>query len=197
MRVVDHARIDRAIQLRREWHEYVTRSSWATPTKNYYDIIKDTDIRCLHDFCDVLMPFAGRYKMVVSHNTGYVYTNDLQLISVLQHAPYLSHKAYFKAVIVRPKDTVKLKKSSFSHRTYLKSKEIGQDKKQQLKTFFGGQSNNIRMSPALSNWLEQKRYANWTYGHFFIDHSDAGYPLMVGLVCPGLVRKTVEILVDK
>ena len=125
----------------------------------------------------------------------WIYTNDIKLLKILDNCKYLDCKKFTQAQVDRPKNSVLLKNSKHTHRSYFKNIKLSLEEKQQLANFFTSQQKNIRPSPSLKTWLHGK--FNRTQDYFFIDHDGEQWLLMMSLVIPGLVRKTLEIITHK
>jgi hypothetical protein len=67
--------------------------------------------------------------------------------------------------------------------------------KEQLIAFFNNHRDNVRLSPSLVKWLQWP--TRRIYSYFFVDYDHHSWPLMISLVHPGLIRKTVQLLPDK
>jgi hypothetical protein len=201
LRVLDHAYIDETIQRRKEWRE-IAQQRWVNGrqkhgiimSRRWHDITEKTATD-LHSLAQVLLKTTADFKLVVSVNQGYVYTNTVELIEQLDLMPELVHKTFSQAQVIRPKNTVQLKKSNHQYRTYLKLLKLTAQQKDSLSAFLINQSTHVRLSPALQQWLAQS--FNRTQDYFFIDHDTETWLTMLSLVQPGLVRKTMHIITDK
>lgn len=195
LRKVDHNYIDASIKLREDWQRQLPVYYRTGLYRTEYTAKHIID---LHNFCDLLLQHPDQYKLVVSGNVGYVYTSNLELISVLSHTDYLQYKKYTRSVVNRPIGTIKLKESRYSKRSYFKSKVFNDQQCQQVRTFFTTQQNDIRLSPSLKEWTTHtSNWRNWVSDYFFVDHNDDSILLLISLISPGLIRKTVSIIVDK
>jgi hypothetical protein len=149
----------------------------------------------LHELADVLLSSPTEFKLVVSANQGYVYTNDSSLVDSLDCMPALIYKSYTQAQISRPKNTVKLKKSQHQYRTYLKTTNLTSQQKEHLENFLISQYQLVRLSPALQRWID--RPFTRLQDYFFVDHDSESWVTMLNLVVPGVARKTMHIVADK
>jgi hypothetical protein len=73
--------------------------------------------------------------------------------------------------------------------------KITDEQKNALKNFLKNQQESARLSPALAHWITIS--FNRTQDYFFIDHSEMSWLTMLGLVRPGLIRKTMQIIPAK
>lgn len=203
VKVLDHTRIDSAIEHRKMWLEMASQRWYpaATVKLNSNHIlsksqttkkITDDTIKNLHDFTDMLLACSAPFKLVTSVNRGWVYTNSLSLIEDLSKVKFLTNQEYTEAVIVRPENTVILVNPKHTRRSYFKSVKISKHDKDNLVAFFVNYSDQIRVSPAFKGWLSTPYIRSQDY--FFIDHNGDSWLVLLSLVCPGLIRKTVDIV---
>ena len=186
LRVLNHEAIDERIEYQRSWR---SRSNWS-----YFKEITDTDVVHLHNLCDVLTAHTGNYKLVVSSNVAYVYSNDLGFITELNDLSYLTNKKVSQINITRPSGTIALKDPKWTHRTYFRSRTLDLDKKNQLRNYLL-QRENIRISPGLFDWFEYSANWNtWTQSYYFIDHNNDGEILFLNMVSPGITNRTLQII---
>lgn len=200
LRELNHAYIDTMIERRRAWRE-VAHQRWQKGNNTVGNIlsrrtreITDCTVSDLHELADCLLGSKVDYKLVVSANYAHVYANDQTLINQLSDLPSLRQKTYSRAVVTRPKDTIRLKHPRHKFRSYLKSTKISQEQKKHLTDFLSLQ-NEIRTSPALDGWILTPFCR--TQDYFFIDHDEMNWLTMLSLVRPGLVRKTMQIIPAK
>ena len=188
LRKLDHASIDYIVSVRREW---VGR------LKDYYSAnraITDDVVKNLHNMCDVLINTKRQHKLVVEHGQVRVYTNKTELFSeITDSVPGLRYPMYTQAVIDRPRDTICLKESAYTHRTYLRSVVVTDPQKRSISNLLRNQE-GIRLSPGLKDWTLYTNWRTWTESYYFVDHTDAGWMTMLSLVYPGLIKNTIQII---
>jgi len=188
MRKLDHAAIDYVVSVRKEW---VGR------LKDYYSsnrAITDDVVKNLHNMCDVLINTKRQHKLIIEHGQIRVYTNEPELFTeIIDHVPALKYPAYTQAVIDRPRDSVRLKESAYSHRTYLRSVVVNETQKRSISNLLRNQE-GIRLSPGLKDWVLYSNWRTWTESYYFVDHTDAGWMTMLSLVYPGLIKNTIQII---
>ena len=201
LRDLDHAKIDDTMERRRQWRE-IAQQRWVNGRQKHgiilrrvYREITEKTITDLHTVAQQLMTTPAEYKLVVSVNQGYIYTNDLRLIDQLSAMPELTYKTYTQAHITRPKNTILLKNPQHQFRTYLKLMKLTEQQKDQLMNFLHGQRSHVRVSPGLARWFDQP--FNRCQDYFFVDHDTESWLTMLSLVHPGIVRKTVHIIPAK
>jgi len=201
LRVLNHAHIDNMIERRKQWQE-MARQRWVHGRQNHGTIISrrckeitETTIDELHELAEFLLTDSAQFKLVVSMSQAYVYTNDLTLINRLDLMPSLDHKTYTQAVISRPKDTVILKRPKHQFRSYFKTVNLTAEQKNHLESFLSNQSSDVRLSPALQQWIDHPFTRMQDY--FFVDHATENWLTLLGLVRPGIIRKTMHIISAK
>jgi hypothetical protein len=201
LRVLDPAHIDEFIARRKEWRE-IAQQRWINGRQKHSTImsrswkeITEKTVADLHVLAQCLLVASGDFKLVVSVHQGYVYTNDTALLEQLDALPELSYKNYTRSKVTRPRDTIQLRNPTHAYRTYLKMVKLNNSQKDQLINFLQNQSAHVRLSPALIRWLTQP--FNRTQDYFFVDHQAKSWLTMLGLVQPGIVRKTLAIISAK
>jgi hypothetical protein len=202
LRVLDHDHIDQVLVGRKQWIE-IAQQRWALSQqkhginlrRQYQRDITEKIVEDLHAFASALLDTDSKFKLVVSGNQGYVYTNDMALIIQLNCRPELSNKTYMQAKISRPKNTIQLKHPGHEYRSYMQITKLTAQQKQQLIDFFHNQQNLVRLSPSLKLWITQP--FNRTQDYFFVDHNSLSWLTMLSLVQPGIVRKTMHIIPAK
>ena len=198
---LDRARIGHMLDRRKQWRE-VAAQRWNTlgqknnarPTRLWNEITEEVE-KNLYEFADILRNSGADFKLVVSANCGWVYTNSVELISQLKSMRILTGKKYSKAVIDRPKNTIQLKNPQHQFRSYFKITKITNQQKDMLINFLTNQQSSIRISPALGEWTASAFYR--TQDYFFVDHNEMSWLTMLALVHPGLIRKTQQIIQAK
>ena len=197
LRTLDHTHIDSMIERRIAWRsisQTMTNRPLVTQLSNQANKITETTVKNLHTLADLLLTTQANFKLVVSAFTGYVYANDLGLIDQVAKLPGVSYVEYTQAVVGRPRDTIQLRDPKYQWRSYFKVGKLTTEQKTHLKNFLANQP-GIRISPALKNWINYK--FTRTQDYFFIDYNEPVWLTMLGLVLPGLIRKTLEIIPAK
>jgi len=203
LRDLSHEEIDRTIRRRREWRE-IALQRWhraGTILGRQHNIlgrrqkeITNETVDNLHAIAEILLTAFVDFKLVVSGNQAHVYTNELVFIDQLDQLPFLTQKYYSQAVVNRPRDTIPLKNPQHQYRSYFKITKLTDNQKTHLTGFLLNQ-HSIRLSPALDEWLVGP--FNRTQDYFFVDHNEKSWLTMLGLVRPGLIRKTQQIIQAK
>ena len=205
LKILDHDYVDTVLARRIEWRglhqqrQQASRGGVGFPASIHTRLamrpaITESTARNLHDLIDVLLASTEPYKLVTSVDRAWVYTNDLNLMNQLNQITALENKFYTQAIIDRPVDTIKLKRSAYQQRSYFKTLKMTAQQKHQLAQFVENQQTHIRVSPALTEWFNDGYLR--TQDYFFIDHAGSGWLVMLALVQPGIIRKTLAIITD-
>jgi hypothetical protein len=189
------------LERRKQWRE-VSQQRWANSrqqhgiimTQRWKEITEQTSAD-LHVLANVLLTTETDFKLVVSVNQGYIYTNDLSLIDQLDHMPELACKTYTQAQVSRPKNTIQLQNPQHQFRTYLTMCKLTAKERYNLEEFLITQSSHVRLSPALARWVDHS--FTRTQEYFFVDHDTESWTTMLSLVHPGIIRKTMHIIPAK
>lgn len=193
LRGLKHDLIDARLDQRIEWRE-MARKRWRNTIDTMgWNLINDQVRIDLHTVCDIIIESGADCKIAVSHHRGYLYTNDLGLINQLKKLRCLSQMNYTRAVVNRPKNTILLKKSLYTKRSYFIYVKLTNQEKTNIRNFFNNQQEHIRVSPSLHTFLNEKPYLR-TMDHYFIDYNDEQWLTMLALIRPGLIRKTQQIV---
>ena len=197
LRELSHDQIDTMIERRIAWRE-VAQQRWQKSNNTFGNIltrrrkeITEKTVEDLHALAEILLTATVDFKLVVTANHAHVYTNNVSLIDQLDQLECLRYKNYTRAIIDRPKDTIRLKNPQHQYRSYFKVVKMTEEQKRNLKNFLDGQE-NIRISPALASWFTVAFLRTGDY--FFVDHDQMSWLTMLSLVRSGLVRKTLEII---
>ena len=193
---LEHDQIDERLTRQQEWREKM-RQRWPSDQMNrYHSIIDDITRANTHVMADFITAIKDPYKIIIENKVMRIYTNDLALINQIDQLTYVQKKRYAQAVVNRPKDTIRLKKSKHQLRSYFKETRISPEDKQAIAQFLAGQK-DVRVGAGLQAWLDEKRsiyITKWTRDYFFVDYTNPSWLTMLNLVRPGLIRKTVAII---
>ena len=195
LRDLDHEAINMTLENRRQWRQ-IHQQRWQrgqtilVHMPRFNDITNDV-IDDLHTVASTLLNHNEQFKLVVSINTAWVYTNDTKLLKQLSHLPCVKDQKFTKAVINRPRDVVVLKNSKHNHRSYFRRKKMTLQEKHTLVQFLQNHQDFVRLSPSLLEWMDNRFL--WSQDYFFIDYTGASWLTMLSLVCPNIIRKTMQI----
>jgi len=186
------ASIDQRLRQRQEYRS----KNWGGNWKPLINWATETQA-CREDLVDlavtVLRQGAG-IRFVVTKNHGYLYSNDVASLRTIAKKHYMLSTNLREAVIDRPRNTVRLKKRKHLLRSYFNNTRLTEENKARLINFFNNHVNEVRPSPSLAAYMSPGSRWHWISDHLFFDHNDTKLLLMLGLVCPGLVKKTLDII---
>lgn len=182
----DPVKIDAILDERQHWRAEMARR-WS---KHEPKITSETRHNLKH-LADQLAQQAPEFKLVVSVSRAWIYTNSTQVLDDIQDLPYIKEAALKQVVITQPKDTVLLRNPRHGYRSYFRGIKMSVDDKKKLRDFLHNYP-DIRRSPSLEQWLQK----DWqrTLDNFFVDHDDQRWLLLLALIRPGLIRKTMQIM---
>jgi len=171
-----------------DYVKYRNNSSYSTWNK----AVTDDNVQKLHNVCNLFLGFQEPCKRLVYSNHVYFYTNCLGDLKSIAYSPDVAYFEVTKADVCLPHDVVLLKEPKHKYRTYLKERWIPDEQTPVLRKFLLNRENLYSFTPLFKHRLE-----NWdrfyTMSHFFIDHDDPKDLLLLEMVVPGLVRKTMPI----
>ena len=146
----------------------------------------------LHHMCDLLRGLPDSSKKMIQYDHVFLYTNDLEIIEDMSRVGYISQLKIGQAVTVYPRDTVMLQNPVHQYRTFLKHKWWDLETSNHIKKFLLGRQDLFRIPKSFLEKLQRSgRLA--TQDHHFVDHNDPNLLLMLSLVCPGIINKTLPI----
>lgn len=193
-RGLDTAQLDLSIKERTYWEQCSTGQTQYTQYTE--QIIAD-----LHATALYFKNAATQLKLVFnSSNYCYLYTNSLRLVKALVAAdttdtlPITVSKVK-KCVLTVAPNTIMLNDPKHKFRTYFKEITMRARVAMQLIAWLRQQqlADEIKCSPSVE--LYMLKYGNYrTRSHWYIDHNSSSLPSMAGMVSPGLVRKTMNLI---
>ena len=184
-RVRNYKNEDTIVASVRDYNSNVVTRTWGDPIL-YSQLENHLTISRL------LKTSSEPYKHISSYDWMYIYTNDVALLEAISQSPAVTDAKYSQAVVDLPNDVVLLKHSKYQYRTYFKSMSISTESSTRVRNFLLDRTNCYRFTPGLKYML-QTRKQMYFRDYYFVDHHDPGDMLMLALVCPGIVRKTMPI----
>ena len=187
---LDLDRIEQVLNSRQLWRERV-RTRW--PHNNFvrgHDAITAYTRENLYAFADFLQRVEDPYKMVISVDQCWIYSNNPILLERIGRLPFVSSVKYTRADVVRARGTITLKNPKHEYRSYFRSVKLTSTEKNQIDDFLKQQA--VKISPGLQTWINSP--FERTQDYFFVDYNGSSWLTMLSLIRPGLIRKTVEIV---
>ena len=194
LRYLGSAQFESAIIQAKYWAE---NDRWTDRT---WTMTKETALR---ETRDVLLAETAPFKTVVSFNTVSIYTNRRRLADRLIDLGNdgVILRLVREAVISKPAGVIQLQESKYAYRTYFRERKYTRDQREMLKNFLESRQDTLRVSPALSDWINGNvgyiLNLNYSRSHYFVDHDHPNEGTMLSLVLPGIVRKTMPIETTK
>jgi hypothetical protein len=161
-------------------------------TRSWQNPILASQLENLVTISQLLQTSAEPYKHISSYDQIYIYTNDVALLETISQSPAVTDAKYSQAVVDLPSDVVVLKRSKYQYRTYFTSKLISTESSTRVSNFLLDRTDCYRFTPGLKHML-QTRKQMYFREYYFVDHNGPGDMLMLAMVCPGVVRKTMPI----
>lgn len=195
LRRLDHSHIDHLLDL---WdlHSYFIKNvnpggSWKRTPRE----IPPFDLKeKLHLLLDWLLDHSHEIKCQFQRNKVFLYSNNLDTLKEIAGKDIAISMKYSEVIVDRPADTVKSRYPGYTLRVYFKSTNIaGKDKKNLIK-FIDNNSYQIRLNIGLERFVTNNSTRLRDY--FFIDLVDDLLLSILELMCPGVVRKTMDIIYD-
>lgn len=154
--------------------------------------VSQDQVKHMLELSDVLTSTDVEFKRIVFTQWQNIYTNDTALFDKIATVSAITHKTYHEAVIDQPRDTVILSHSDYKWRSYFKERWYSQEQMNMLANFITSRPEQFSLT---NNWRKRltKRYC-WITRTFFVDHHDAKDVVMLNMVIPGCVRKTMPIV---
>jgi len=188
-----------------------------------YDILRrftpigDTD--ALHSLIDILLENGDSIRTTYTDlNNIRIYCNDTRIIDEIKSISGLGIIEVVERIVNQPENAVVLKHSDFKYRSYFSQPKrhdaaIEDNIRQSL---LSQPPNNFKPSPLLNKWI-QKKMLNETFifrtfgtlsgamhlrrtmieSQMFLDYNDESIITLLSLIKPGIIRKTLDIIVDK
>ena len=157
----------------------------------YKDKVAQPQRAELYRAVDYLKSRPNPYRKVVSSNTIWFYTNtpnDFADIDSIKTGQLVSTVVID---VCLPLNTLLRKNPTHKFRTYFQENRLDPTRGENLKKYFITRANTFRLSPSFHKMVYSKHL--WTFNHYFVDHNDPGDALLIKLVCPGIIRKTMLI----
>ena len=190
LRQLDHAKIDQFVYNVRKWENTQLRYKGTR--------MSDDCAATLHLMCAFFLAQTARKKIVIAGSMIYVYTNDVALIKDICNLPWVvpSTTRVSTITLAGTAGAVTLKSPDHAWRTYFKNMYFTHAVGAAIRDFLQAQE-GIRLSPALTKYWDRQKPPMFSLSYFFVDHDSPSTMSMLGLIAPGLVRKTVPIIADK
>ena len=157
----------------------------------YKDKVAQPQRAELYRAVDYLKSRPNPYRKVVSSNTIWFYTNTPDDFATIDSITTGQLVSTVVIDVCLPANTLLRKNPTHKFRTYFQENRLDPTQGENLKKYFITRANTFRLSPSFHKMVYSKQL--WTFNHYFVDHNDPGDALLIKLVCPGIIRKTMSI----
>ncbi len=186
----DLDRMEIVIELRRNLYKASSKSlrEKRVPDENMYEELRRA--------CRYFQTVRDKIKCTVAPNKLYIYTNNLTVLLEL-HKLNFNIEKITEISVNRPNGTICGKQPGFTIRAYFKDKHLSIEERTHLFNFIDDNSASINVSRALREF-KTTRSINLSLirNYYFIDFIDDKLPNILGLMVPGVIRKTMTIVKD-
>ena len=193
LRELDHAHIDRELTHRSSWRQ--RNPNFGGSWRGRRGDITDQHRADCHALCDYLLA-QQNYKLVIYGDWGYVYSSDLSMLRNIEQLGYLRPVNIKHAVVDIPRNSILIKSSEHEWRSYFRAGRITDQQRDSLHNFLSNQQ-DIRIGPGLTRFLTSTQKHHYINDNMFIDHNGQGIVMMLGLILPRAIRKTLKLVRDK
>ena len=196
---LDHQHINKIVTLRDNLDYYTRKVNFGGTWKEKVDSITQEDIDNLHRLCDFFIKHKGNIKLQFLRNKCFIYTNDVELSEQLDHLHIFKEIVISKVEVARPRNTVKSRYPGYDLRIYFKPVKITEKERYNLIHFIDNNDHAIKLNVGMERFYggSQSRGRYLTLrDYYFIDLMDRRLASMLELTCPGVIRKTMDIIYD-
>lgn len=140
------------------------------------------------------------FKLVVERHCMRVYHNDLACLEQFANdLPFLKFVEFYQANIDHLPGQVLLKKSDYRYRTFINVPQGKANTENQstesIRIFLNDRLDQLKPSPTTMRWLDNRIYFFWWNQKFFFDHNNQKLLVMMALIDPKSVGKTLDIVI--
>jgi hypothetical protein len=159
--------------------------------------VTDQDLSNLHLMCDFFLKEQRTHKLMISGNWIYIYTQDPSLLDDIVALGFLDTREMLRTRVrlIGAPDTVVQKNPRYLKRSFLRNMGLTPSQKDSMFNFLGNQE-KIRVSPSLK-FAMSNQHITRSQDYFFIDHDDDAVLVMLSLIVPNIIRKTLPIISHK
>ena len=138
-------------------------------------------------------------KLQFLRDKVFVYTNDTKHPGQMADLDVFDDISVTEIRLDRPRGTVKARYPGFQVRAYFRPTHITQQQRDSLVNFLNTNEAELRTNIGLERFInhDPKRFNYLTLrDYFFVDLRDERLLSVLELMCPGIVRKTMDIIYD-
>ena len=183
LRQLSHKSIEATVSSRNQWGSLRGGSQR----------INDEEQQGLYQMCDWLLSRPAPYKKVICNNGIWIYTNDLLAFETVEtDVPNSSIIQTTVANVSLTPDAVTLAEPKHQFRTYFRNRWLNEAQADQLSKYFINRRDLFRLSPGFSRVVTNR--TNNLQSYHFVDHNEPNADFLIGIACPGMIRKTMPIV---
>jgi hypothetical protein len=152
------------------------------------------ELACL-ELASELRSAAEPFKRVCYWASQAIYSNDHAWLTRLVQFPGMTNQLISTAVDSLPHNQIQLKESKWAWRSYFREQHMDEPATAQLRDFFRSRGDYFRVTDTFLYRLAQRHFymQRWQ----FVDHHSESDITMLTMFHPGLIRKTIPIIVTK
>lgn len=196
---LDHDHIDRVVTLKENMEFYARKINFGGSWREREADISQYDIDNLHTLCDFFIDHRPLIKLQFLRNKCFIYTNNLELSEQLDLLGMFEEVRVSEVAIARPRNTVKSRYLGYQLRIYFKPIDITETERHNIIQFIDNNDHSIKMNVGMERFYggtqARGRYLTLR-DYYFIDLKDERLASMLELTCPGIIRKTMDIIYD-
>jgi hypothetical protein len=114
-------------------------------------------------------------------------------LSEIGQLPYLNFVSLREAAVTRPSDRVQLRQSQHQFRSWFRERSYTPEERRLMCDFLMSRKEYFRITPALKKRLTGQSVFNQPTGYDFVDHDSEHDVLMLNMVVPNCIKKTLPI----
>lgn len=178
---------------------YARKINFGGTWREREDDISQHDIDNLHTMCDFFIDNKSLIKLQFQRNKCFIYTNNLELSEQLDLLGIFEEVRVNEISIARPRNTVTSRYPGYRLRIYFKPIDITETERYNLIQFIDNNYHFIKMNVGMKKFygkIQLKGRYLTLRDYYFIDLKDERLSSMLELTCPGVIRKTVDIIYD-
>lgn len=198
-RNLDHRQIDKLLELWDTHDYYVKRINFGGSWKSKPTHVPKDHAQRLHRVLRWFNGHVDQVKLQFLRDRVFVYTNDFSHFDELANLNVFTSMSITEIIQDRPRDTVKARYPGYQVRAYLKPMHITEQQRNNLIKFIDDNEFSLHTNIGLERFinLSSGRFNYLTLrDYFFIDLKDQRLLSVLEIMCPGIVRKTVDIIYD-
>lgn len=196
---MDHDHINQIVVLKENMEFFARKINFGGSWRERDDKISQHDVDNLHILCDFFIDNQQLIKLQFSRSKCFIYTNRLELSEQLDQLGIFEEVRVNEIILARPKNTVKSRYPGYKLRIYFKPISITEMDRWNILKFIDNNDHAIKMNIGMERFHGggQSGGRHLTLrDYYFIDFKDERLASVLELTCPGVIRKTMDIIYD-